>query len=144
MKGASQDDISWEQRILGAAKGQRMQSMWVCVIVCHTVCVGVPVRLFACLHVTECWKLVSADGKQDRESKTNSKSGTKEERRQEWINVSVGMHLWVRMFGTDCEVKEDRVGEKQSEAEKWGSERVRESVCLWCWFQAVLEGSHPD
>lgn len=44
------------------------------------VCVGVPVRMFACLHVTECLKLVSADGKQAHDSKRNSKSGTKEER----------------------------------------------------------------
>lgn len=44
------------------------------------MCVGVPVRMFACLHVTECLKLVSADGKQAHDSKRNSKSGTKEER----------------------------------------------------------------
>lgn len=38
------------------------------------MCVGVPVRMFACLHVIECFKPVSADGKQERDS--NRREGT--------------------------------------------------------------------
>lgn len=35
---------------------------------CLPKCAGVPVRMFACLHVIECSNLVS-DGKKERESK---------------------------------------------------------------------------
>lgn len=87
--------------VVGAGTGQWMQSMWVCVIVCQCVCVGVPVRMFACLHVTECLKLVSVDGKQAHDSK----SGTKEENQWEWISMSVGVCFCGRMFGRVCEVK---------------------------------------
>lgn len=47
--------------------------------VCVRACVGVPARMFACLHVTECLKLVSADAKHEHESGRHNKSRTKEE-----------------------------------------------------------------
>ncbi len=65
MKGVSQHDISCGQRILlrcGLGRGSECNPCE-CVRLSAGVCVGVPVRMFACLHVIECLKLLSADGK---------------------------------------------------------------------------------
>ena len=66
MKGVSQHDINCGQRIL--CWGLGVNVIRVSVYDCLPKCAGVPVRMFACLHVIECSNLVS-DGKKERESK---------------------------------------------------------------------------